>query len=103
MRWCFADGSGPAALREASLASPQTANPSPANFSPARFAHWKASGTIAGKALKLEPSAGANPVTGTIAFDRSLDLSWPAESGRTLRIGGTLANPAVEPGPPVEP
>ena len=98
-----ADGSGPAALREASLASPQTANPSPANFSPARFAHWKASGTIAGKALKLEPSAGANPVTGTIAFDRSLDLSWPAESGRTLRIGGTLANPAVEPGPPVEP
>ncbi len=80
-------------LRQASL------TPQAASFSPARFSHWKATGSIAAKALKLEPSAGANPVTGTITFDRTLDLAWPAANSQALHIGGTLADPALQPTP----
>ena len=89
-----AGSSAPAALREASLTRPQSAS-----FSPAHFFQWKANGTISGAALKLDPSAGPNPVSGTINFDRSLDLSWPAANASTLHIGGTLANPVLEPTP----
>ncbi|HTD56409.1 MAG TPA: hypothetical protein VK670_13555, partial [Silvibacterium sp.] len=89
-----AGSSAPAALREASLTRPQSAS-----FSPAHFFQWKASGTISGAALKLDPSTGPNPVSGTINFDRSLDLSWPAANASTLHIGGTLANPVLEPTP----
>ena len=97
-KWDWTRGSlgpavdGPATLRPASLTRPQATN-----FSPARFSHWQASGTIAGSALKLEPSPGTNPVTGTVTFERAIDLSWPVANGQTLRIGGTLASPDLEP------
>ncbi|MBV8675511.1 MAG: AsmA family protein [Acidobacteriaceae bacterium] len=88
-----ASAPAPAALREASLSTAQTQG-----FSPARFSHWKASGSIGSKALKLDSSAGN--VTGTISFDRDLNLDWPTAEGGTLHIGGTLASPALEPAPP---
>jgi hypothetical protein len=84
-----------AALRHASLTAPQNAN-----FSPVHFSHWRAAGMIAGRTLKIEPSAAENLVTGTITFDRTLNLSWPAANGQTLRIGGSLASPAFERAPP---
>lgn len=89
-----ANAPAPAALRQASLSGPQNAN-----FAPVRFSHWKASGTIADKALKIGQAAGTNPVAGSISFDRDLSLSWPAPNGQALRVAGTLANPAFEPAP----
>ncbi len=84
----------PAALRETSLSRPLGPG-----FSPAHFARWQTSGTIASRALTLDPSAEMNPVTGTISFERTVDLSWPMADGQRLRVGGTLASPAVEAAP----
>lgn len=80
-----------ASLEKTSLTTMPTAG-----FSPAHFLRWHASGTISGKTLKFDPPARSNPVTGTINFDRELDLSWPAVHDATLHIRGTLAEPAVE-------
>jgi AsmA family len=81
---------GSAGLERASLNTLQTAK-----FSPVHFNRWRASGTIGNKALKFDAVDKINPVTGTITFDRSLDLAWPAADNTTFRIGGTLAHPAV--------
>ena len=87
----LAAAAGPANLERASLNSLQTAK-----FSPVHFSRWRASGTIGNKALKFDAVDKINPVTGTITFDRRLDLSWPAADDATLRIGGTLAHPTAE-------
>jgi hypothetical protein len=79
-----------ASLERASLNSMQTAK-----FSPVHFIRWRASGTVGNKSLKFDPVDKTNPVTGTITFDRSLDLSWPAADDTILRIGGTLAHPTL--------
>jgi len=84
-----------ASLERTSLNSLQTAK-----FSPVHFARWRASGTIGNKALKFDPADKTNPVTGTITFDRSLDLSWPAADDSTVRIGGTFAHPTLASPPP---
>ena len=86
----LATAAGPANLERASLNTLQTAK-----FSPLHFNRWRASGTIGNKALKFDAVDKINPVTGTITFDRGLDLSWPAADDATLRIGGTLAHPAL--------
>src|SRR5271166_1762849 len=67
-----------------------------AKFSPAHFSRWPANGTIADRALKFNPPNLTNPVTGTISFQRELDLLWPARDASTLRIRGTLAHPMLE-------
>ncbi len=81
---------GSANLERASLNGLQSAK-----FSPVHFSRWRASGTIGNKALKFDAADKINPVTGIITFDRSLDLSWPVADDATLRIGGTLAHPAL--------
>ncbi|MBV8632595.1 MAG: AsmA family protein [Silvibacterium sp.] len=93
--WDWNRGSlaAPPTIREASLTGPSS------GFSPARFSHWKTSGTIANKALHFESPASPDSVSGSIGFDRTLDLSWPATARQKLRIGGTLENPALEAAP----
>lgn len=86
----LAGEAGSANLERASLNSLQTAK-----FSPVHFSRWRASGTIGNKALKFDAVDKINPVTGTISFDRSLDLSWPAADDATIRIGGTFAHPTL--------
>ncbi len=67
-----------------------------AKFSPAHFSHWPASGTIANRTLTFNPADQSNPVTGTITFDRELNLVWPAKEAAMIRIGDTLAHPKLE-------
>jgi len=86
----LAAAAGPANLERASLNSLQTAK-----FSPVHFSRWRASGAIGNKALKFDPADKTNPVTGTIAFDRTIDLAWPTADDTTLRIGGTFAHPTL--------
>ena len=59
----------------------------------ARFSQWSASGTVANGTLTLDKTGAANPVSGTISFDRKLDLAWPG--ARPVHIGGTLTHPVV--------
>jgi AsmA family len=62
----------------------------------AHFNEWSANGSVANRTLTLNKAGAANPVTGTISFDRRLDLLWPdAASGTPAHIGGTMTNPAV--------
>ena len=65
-------------------------------FTPVRFSEWSAGGSIAGRTLALNKAGAANPVSGTVSFDRRLDLLWPgAMSAAPIHIGGTFQNPAV--------
>ncbi len=80
-----------ARLEKASFASIRATR-----FSPAHFSRWPASGTIADRALKFNQADRTNPVTGTISFERELDLLWPARDESMLRIRGTLAHPVLE-------
>ncbi|MGB7171565.1 MAG: AsmA family protein [Acidobacteriaceae bacterium] len=64
-----------------------------------RFDQWAATGTIASSTLTLTEGgvtrAGrTNAVRGTIAFDRSVNLTMETRRGR-VRIGGTVEHPAV--------
>jgi hypothetical protein len=59
----------------------------------ARFSQWSASGTVANGLLTLNKAGVANPVSGTISFDRKLDLVWPGP--RPVHVGGTLVHPVV--------
>ena len=86
----LAAGSASATLERASLSSMQAAK-----FSPVHFARWRASGSIAGETLKFNPADKTNLVTGTIGFDRSLNLSWPVSDDTSLQIGGTLLHPLL--------
>jgi hypothetical protein len=65
-------------------------------FQPTRFNRWMASGKIAGKQLTLDHATAANPVSGTITFDRQLDLQWPGKDEQGIHLTGTLAKPAIE-------
>lgn len=68
-----------------------------AALSPARFSQWSASGTVANSILTLNQAGTANPVSGTISFDRKLDLMWPGPAGAgTVHVDGTLAHPVVQ-------
>ncbi len=87
-----------ASVEKASLTGVETAK-----FSPAHFPRWHASGTISDRTLKFDPADRTNPVTGTISFDRELDLSWPAADEAKLRIGGTLAHPVLQTPPRASP
>lgn len=63
------------------------------------FSLWTASGSIAHETLtlatgSLRHAGQAIPVSGSIGFDRQLDLTLNARSGPT-HIGGTLAHPAA--------
>jgi AsmA family/AsmA-like C-terminal region len=69
-------------------------NPS-SKFAPEHFTRWTASGLIDGGLLKLPAADQANPVTGTIGFDRKLDLLWPTSPQDTLHVGGSLAHPVL--------
>jgi AsmA family len=65
-------------------------------LSPARFSQWSASGTVGDGALTLNTTGVANPVSGTISFDRKLDLVWRSAAGaEAVHVGGTLAHPAI--------
>jgi hypothetical protein len=64
------------------------------------FERWAAKGTIADGALALtgggiSGAARTNALRGRIGFDRSLDLTLETRRGR-VKIGGTLAQPAVQ-------
>jgi len=100
-RWDWINGSlvagAPPTETSAHLEKTSFAGVRAAKFSPAHFSRWQASGTIADQALKFNPVDRANPVTGTISFDRDLDLLWPIRDALMLRIRGTLAHPAFEP------
>lgn len=65
-------------------------------FLPTHFNRWMASGKIAGKQLTLDHATAANPVSGTITFDRKLDLEWPGKNEQGIRLTGTLTKPATE-------
>jgi hypothetical protein len=100
-RWDWINGSlvagAPPTETSAHLEKTSFAGVRAAKFSPAHFSRWQASGTIADQALKFNPVDRANPVTGSISFDRDLDLLWPIRDALMLRIRGTLAHPAFEP------
>jgi hypothetical protein len=67
------------------------------SLSPARFSQWSARGTVGNTTITLDKAEPANPVSGTISFDRKLDLLWQAETAsEAVHVGGTLAHPAVE-------
>jgi AsmA family/AsmA-like C-terminal region len=96
-------GSGAPLTAEGSQASVEQASLTSikeAKFSPVHFSRWLATGTIADKTLKLDSPDRTNPVTGTVSFDRELDLSWPTADDATVRIGGTLAHPTIDSSPP---
>lgn len=80
----------------ASLEKTSFAGARAAKFSTAHFSRWSASGTIANRVLEFNPPDRTNPVTGTISFDRIVDLQWPARDASVLRIRGTLAHPVLE-------
>lgn len=69
----------------------------------AHFARWTAGGTIQQQTITLS-SGGiggnhgpiVNSVAGTIRFNRHVSLAVRTKNG-SLRIGGTLSNPVVEP------
>ncbi len=68
-----------------------------------RFASWDGTGTIAGTGLQIDRSAFSGTpatVTGTIGWDRSLNLQLLPEPGaQPTAITGTLAHPQVQPPP----
>jgi hypothetical protein len=67
-----------------------------ADPNPRRFGQWSASGTVANGTLTLDKAGAANPVSGTISFDRKLDLVWPgATDAQPVQLGGTLAHPVI--------
>jgi hypothetical protein len=75
------------------LSGPST----PANsFQPTRFNRWMASGKITGKQFVLDHATAANPVSGTITFDRKLDLVWPGKNEQGIHLTGTIAKPTAE-------
>jgi hypothetical protein len=62
---------------------------------------WQMAGHISGNALTLDRStlsSGANnvPVTGTISFDRRLDLTMAPANAPQSRVGGTVAAPVAQ-------
>lgn len=66
------------------------------------FTSWTSHGAISGNALTIAGSTLANhaqtiPVTGTIGFNRSLNLTLGAPSSATATVTGTLAHPKVIP------
>jgi hypothetical protein len=63
---------------------------------PTRFNRWIAIGKISSKTLTLDHATAANPVSGTITFDRKLDLEWPGKNEQGARLTGTLTKPAAE-------
>lgn len=78
------------------LAEAGTLNPAPLG----RFDRWKATGTIGGSSLAvtgggITKSGRTTPVRGSVSFDRHLDLALVTRRG-PVKIGGTLAAPAVE-------
>jgi hypothetical protein len=51
---------------------------------------------VANGTLTLDKAGAANPVSGTISFDRKLDLVWPgATDAQPVQLGGTLAHPVI--------
>jgi hypothetical protein len=65
-------------------------------LSPGRFSQWSASGSVANGTLTLTKAGVANPVSGTISFDRKLDLLWPgAPDSQPVLLGGTLVHPVI--------
>ena len=63
-------------------------------ITPAHFNAWSASGTLSDRTFTLNKAGAINPVSGTITFDRKLDLQWPGAAASTpMHIGGTLAHP----------
>jgi hypothetical protein len=67
------------------------------SLSPARFSQWSARGTVGNSMITLDKAAPANSVSGTISFDRKLDLLWQAgTTSEAVHVGGTLEHPAVE-------
>ena len=68
------------------------------SLSPARFSQWSARGTVGNSVITLDRAEPANPVSGTISFDRKLDLVWPGGGGaEPVHLGGTLARPVDAP------
>ncbi|HEV2278956.1 MAG TPA: AsmA family protein [Acidobacteriaceae bacterium] len=68
----------------------------------ARFGRWTAAGTVQQQTITLTSGGiGANrgpivdPVTGTIRFNRQLNLSVHTKNG-SLRVSGTLSHPVAE-------
>ena len=51
---------------------------------------WQAAGTIANQTLILQQG----PAQGTIAFDRTLDLTWTTPTA-PIHLAGTIAHPAI--------
>ena len=84
----------PAMPRLANLEKASLTGPQAAKF-PVNFSRWRASGTIADRTLKLDPADRTNLVTGTISFNRELDLSWPVSEDTALHLAGTLAHPSI--------
>jgi hypothetical protein len=67
----------------------------------ARFDRWTATGTVAGSTVTLASGTmmrggNSSTVRGEVAFDRRLKLNLMTAKG-SLRIGGTLSRPVVEP------
>jgi hypothetical protein len=86
--WRWTDGA---------LTSPGSEDASSLTWSSNHFNQWNAIGTVANSTLTLTKAGPANLVSGTIGFDRSLDLAWPgAKPGAPMHIGGTLARPVIE-------
>jgi hypothetical protein len=68
-----------------------------AGLNPGRFSQWSADGNVVDGTLTLTKTGATNPVSGTISFDRKLDLVWPgASDAQPVHLGGTLAHPVIE-------
>jgi len=100
--WNWSQGSLPLSANSASFQPASLTRPA-AGLSPLHFSRWSANGTISDGLLHLAPDASGNSVTGTISFQRELNLNWPAAKGQPLHLGGTLAHPALEPAAPSVP
>ena len=100
--WNWSQGSLPISANSASLQPASLTRPA-AGLSPLHFSHWSANGTIFDGLLHLAPDASGNSVTGTISFQRELNLIWPAAKGQPLHLSGTLAHPALAPATPSVP
>ena len=69
-----------------------------------RFLSWDGTGRFGAKGLRIDSSTfsgAAATATGTIGWDRGLDLQLtPTPDAKPVSVGGTLASPSVEPPTP---
>lgn len=92
--WNWSQGSLPLGAKSAAMEPASLTRAT--GLSPQHFTRWMASGTIGDGHLTIAPDESGNAITGTISFNRELDLTWPEAKGQPLHLGGTLAHPALE-------